>query len=250
MKFGILGFGNCGRALASGLFLSGVAKAGDVYICDILPEARLHAENDYCSPTTDDVNVVISNSDILFLVVKGHSFEELADKIDKRKLAGKTVVSFMAGVPFEKIYSLIGDVTLVRAIPTLAMATCEGVTGYTKAPLAVVMVLNKLGYAVETTPERIETFTAYSSCGLGYAAYLMDAFISAGEAMGFSREEAEKIAVLTFKNACERGDFLNTVKAVATPGGATEQGVKYMNENSLYDIVAGAVQKAYERMTR
>ena len=249
MKFGIIGFGNCGRALASGLFLSDSAKAGDIYICDISPEARLHAENDYCSPTTDDANVVIANSDILFLVVKGHAFEELAGGIDRRKLAGKTVVSFMAGVPFEKIYSLIGDVTLVRAIPTLAMATCEGVTGYTKAPLSVVITLNKLGYAVETTPERIETFTAYSSCGLGYAAYLIDAFVSAGESMGFTREEAEKIALLTFKNACERGEFLKTVKAVATPGGATEQGVKHMNECGLYDIVSGAVQKAYERMT-
>jgi len=249
MKFGIIGFGNLGRSLASGLILSDSATAGDIYVCDSSPEVRLLAENEYCSPTTDDVNVVIAKSDILFLAVKEHVFEELAGVIDKRKLAGKIVVSFMAGVPFDRIYSLIGNVTLVRAMPSLSIATCEGVIGYTKAPVSVAILFNKLGYAVETTPENIECYMAFSACGLGYVAYLIDAFVAAGETMGFAPDTALKIASLLIRNALDRENFRDTVKAVATPGGATEQGIMYMDECGVYNIVAGAVQKAYDRMT-
>ena len=249
MKIGIIGFGNLGRALASGLIKSGSAGAGDLYVCEKNPEARAIAESEtYQAHAAEDVNFAVSNSDVVFLTVKSYVFEELAGVIDRRGLEGKTVVSFMAGVGFEKIYSLIGEVSLVRAMPSLAIASCDGVVGFTKAPRAVADILDKLGYAFETEPANIEKVMAFSSCGLGFAAYLIDAFASAGHAMGFSPETSGRIAALTFRNAVDRGGFRETVGAVATPGGATEQGVKHMEEAGVYDIVAGAVRKAYERM--
>jgi len=99
-----------------------------------------------------------------------------------------------------------------------------------------------------TEPENIEKVMAFSSCGLGFAAYLIDAFASAGGAMGFSADISAHIAALTFKNAVSRGNFRETVSSVATPGGATEQGILHMDECGAYEIIAAAVQKAYDRM--
>ena len=249
MKIGIIGFGNLGRALASGLLTSGCSGAGDIYICDNSPQARSIAVGEpFNAHVSDDVNTVLGASDVVFLTVKSKVFEELSPVIDRRALSGKTVVSFMAGVPFEKIYSLIGDVSLVRAMPSLAIASCEGVIGYTKAPPEIVRVFEQLGYAFETAPENIEKVMAFSSCGLGFAAYLIDAFAAAGSEMGFSPETSARIAAMTFKNAVDRGQFRDTVSAVATPGGATEQGVLHMDACGVYDIVARAVRKAYDRM--
>lgn len=249
MKIGIIGFGNLGRALAAGLLKSGSAAGGNLFICDISPEAREDAEKEpYNAHASDDAGFVAGKADVIFLTVKGYVFEELAPGIRKGGLDGKTVVSFMAGVQFENIYRLIGDVTLVRAMPSLAIASCDGVIGYTAAPADVADILNKLGYAFETEPGNIEKVMAFSSCGLGFTAYLIDAFASAGQAMGFPPETAARIASLTFKNAVDRGGFRDTVRAVATPGGATEQGVKHMDEHDVYGIVSGAVQKAYDRM--
>ncbi|MDR0489846.1 MAG: NAD(P)-binding domain-containing protein [Oscillospiraceae bacterium] len=247
MRIGIVGFGNLGRALASGLTKSGCA-AGGIFVCDNSPDARALAEKDYRISASEDINFVFGSADVIFLTVKGYVFEELSAAIKRQGLVGKTVVSFMAGVPFGKIYSLIGDVALVRAMPSLAIAECDGVIGYTKAPAAVAELFSKLGYAFETEAENIEKVMAFSSCGLGFAAYLIDAFAAAGQTMGFSPETSARIASLTFKNAVARGGFKETVKAVATPGGATEQGIKHMDESSVYDTVAGAVVKAYERM--
>jgi pyrroline-5-carboxylate reductase len=133
-------------------------------------------------------------------------------------------------------------------MPSLAIAVNDGVIGYTKAPAEVEKLLHGLGYAFEVPPEDIEKVTAFSGCGLGFAAYLIDAFKLAGEALGFSAEQAERIAAQTCKNAVERGAFAETVKKVATRGGATEQGVLLMDERKTYDIIAGAVNAAYDKM--
>ena len=249
MKFGIIGFGNLGRALASGLLKSGCAVAGDIFICDKSPEARAVAESGlFGASANEDVNAVITASDVIFLTVKSYVFEELSVIIDKRGLTGKTIVSFMAGVTFEQIYSRLGNVSLVRAMPSLAIAACDGVIGYTKAPSDISDIFNKLGFAFETEPDNIEKVMAFSSCGLGFAAYLIDAFAAAGGDMGFSPETSANIAAITFKNAVDRGSFRETVSAVATSGGATEQGILHMDGCGVYDIVANAVRKAYERM--
>ena len=247
MKIGIIGFGNLGRALASGLIKSGY-DAGNIFVCDNSEQALTLAAGDFRMHASDDVNTTIGASEVIFLTVKSYVFEKLAEKIDRQRLGEKTIVSFMAGVPLERLRALIGDVELIRAMPSLAIAVCDGVIGYTKAPPRIAGLFGKLGYAFETDPADIERVMAFSSCGLGFAAYLIDAFASAGETMGFSKETSVKIAALTFKNAVQRGSFKETVTAVATPGGATEQGITHMDESCVYDIISAAVAKAYKKM--
>ena len=250
MKIGIIGFGSLGSALASGLVKSGCVSMGNLHVCDSSPEARaLAGRAPYHANVSHDADSAINNCEIIFLTVKGYVFEEISRRIDSRIFSGKTVVSFMAGVSLETLFSLIGNVSLVRAMPSLAIATCEGVIGYTKASADVSGILHKLGYAFEVEPDEIEKVMAFSSCGLGFAAYLIDAFAAAGTSMGFSSDTSAQIAALTFKTAVDRGSFRDTVNAVATKGGATEQGIIHFDESGVYDIVARAVRKAYERMT-
>jgi pyrroline-5-carboxylate reductase len=248
MNIAIIGFGNLGHSLAEGLIKSGTASGKEICVCDKAPEVRELASGKYGLAVTDNINTAISVAEVIFLVVKSYVFEELAPTIDRNLLDGKTVVSFMAGVTFDKIYSQIGKVALVRGMPSLAISVCDGVVAYTKAPERVADIFHKLGYAFEVAPEDIEKVMAFSSCGLGFAAYLIDAFAAAGEKMGFSPDICAKIAAQTFKNAIDRGDYKNTVKAVATKGGATEQGVLRMDASDVYGIIAEAVQKAYDRM--
>jgi pyrroline-5-carboxylate reductase len=274
MNIGIIGFGNLGRALATGLVKSDVVHMGDLRVCEKDPDARAIAEDSpYFAGTSEDVGFAIKDSDVVFLTVKAYVFEELAAGIEKGALDGKTVVSFMAGVTLERLYTLL-DVEpppeppesdendepgmrvedgqqvatrVVRAMPSLAIASCEGVIGYTAAPADVEEIFGNLGYAFVTAPGDIDKVMAFSSCGLGFAAYLIDAFAEAGRSMGFSEENCTAIASRTFKNAINMRNYRETVKAVATPGGATEQGILHMDGSGVYDIVAEAVRKAYER---
>jgi len=249
MKFGIIGFGNLGKAFASALTCTGAVAADSISICDSSPEAIALADvQSYHTYAVSDINRMIENTDVICIIVKGYVFDNLAKAIDKKALEGKLVISMMAGESFEKIYSLIGNVNLARAMPSLAVATNEGVIAYTKVPSDIADIFDKFGFAFEAEPDAIEKVMAFAACGLGYAAYLIDAFASAGEAMGFSLETASHIAALSFKNAGDIGNFRETVKSVATPGGATEQGITYMDSCGVYDIVAGAIGKAYKHM--
>ena len=249
MKVGIIGFGNLGRALAAGLIKSG-HDGTELFVCEADPDClALAKEKPYCATASDDVNFVIRNSDLIFFVIKSYVFEEISTLVDRSGFEGKTVVSFMAGVTFDLIYSLLGNVRLVRAMPSLGIASCDGVIGYTESPKAVAEIFHKLGYAFEVKPDEIEKVMALSGCGLGFAAYLIDALSAAGGTMGFSPDVCAAIAAKTFQNAIDRGDFRETMCAVATKGGATEQGIRHMDGSGVYTIVADAVRKAYERMT-
>gem|GEM_PF-512264 len=264
MKFGIVGYGNLGKAVAAALIKSGDVTAQDICVCDKTETSLSIAEKEHFRVyTTDEINGLISCSDVICLVVKGYVFEELSKVIDKQALKGKLVISFMAGVTIEKISSLIdigvgGDIgnggicdsgcDIARAMPSLAIAKNEGVIAYTKIPAKVASIFSKFGFAFEVEEENIEKVTAFASCGLGFAAYLIDTFKEAGRAMDFPPDTAALIAALTFKNACDSGDFRNTVKAVATPGGATEQGINHMDACDVHGIVAQAMQKAYKSL--
>lgn len=269
MNFGIIGYGNLGKAVASALIGTGDVKARDIHICDKSIDALSIAEKERFNVyTIDSLNSLINASDVICLVVKGYVFEELAKQIDPKSLKNKLIISFMAGETIEKISSLfidaqfVGDPTdvrtgenvvfskpvIARAMPSLAIAENEGIIAYTKLPAEVAAIFDKFGYAFETEPEAIEKVTAFASCGLGFAAYLIDAFKTAGEALGFPADTAGRIAAQTFKNACDRGDFADTVKAVAVPGGATEQGINHMNNSDVFAIVAEAMQKAYMKV--
>jgi len=251
MKFSFIGFGNLGQAFAQALLSSNSTSSKDIFIYDSSPEVHAIAgANPFNVNIVNDINEVISCGDVIVLMLKGYVFQELAPEINRLLLSGKTVISCMAGESFGSIEALIGPTNLVRAMPTLAIALLEGVIGYTKAPPELVQIFDKFGYARETTPENMDKFMAFAACGLGYAAYLIDTFAMAGEDMGFTPEEAAEIAGLTFKNAVDRKNFKATANAVATPGGATEQGINYLNEFDVYDIVAKAVLKGYERYTQ
>ena len=248
MKTGIIGFGNLGRALCEGLIRSGTAAPADIFVCDANADARAFAVGNFGASAFESVSEVVMKSELVFLTVKSYVFEALAPEIKGCDLSEKTFVSFMAGVRFDAIYSLIGTVKLVRAMPSLAISSCDGVIGYTACEPAVSEIFHKLGYAFETAPESIEKVMAFSSCGLGFAAYLISAFSKAGEGMGFPAEVCDMIAARTFKNAIDRGGFTETVAAVATKGGATEQGVLHMEEKNVFGILEDAVNKAYLKM--
>lgn len=109
-------------------------------------------------------------------------------------------------------------------------------------------LVNGLIYKNISKKSDIYIFTAFAACGLGFASYILSAFQNTGETLGFSKEISEKIVRQTFMNAINMGDFAQTAKAVATQGGATEQGIICFEENELQHTIEEAVQRAYKKM--
>lgn len=251
MTLGIWGLGNLGSSLLRGFIRAGTDPSA-IVVCDANETTRTNAAREHGVRAVADVRDALA--DTVFVVLKGYAFDELAPSLDRTTLVGRTFVSCMAGVGFERLRDALGDgVAIVRIMPSLAVAQLDGVIGYTKCAPQLERLLHKLGYAFEVEPDGIERVMAFSACGLGFAAYLIDAFSAAGQSLGFTTEQSDRIAARTFANACERGEdsggFAGLVAAVATRGGATEQGVLHLDGANVRGAVITAVRRAYERMT-
>lgn len=248
MKIGIIGFGHLGKALARGLLCIGFS-ADDICICAKSLNTLSIAEKEYGFKAYRDINQAIHNADAVFFVLGGNVFEEISGQIDLPLLKNKAVVSFMAGITIQAMQNRLGNfVNITRAMPSIAIEKGNGVIGYTAVKDSRISELfHKLGFAFEVEERDIEKVTAFSACGLGFAAYILNAFQQTGISLGFDSETSRKIVVNTFENALEKSDYMKTVSEVATKGGATEQGILCFQEQNISGIIEKAVRKAYQK---
>ena len=246
MKTAILGFGHLGKAFAGGVLHSSALKAEDILVCSGTEKSLSVARDKFGLATTLSAKQAVDWADTVFSIVKAPVFEELAPDLD---FSGKTLVSFMAGMNMARLNELAPGAVIVRAMPTIAMADCSGTLCYTKAPEHITRILDSLGYSMELDEKGLDYFMAFAGCGPGFAAFILDCYARVGESMGFDKETSRRITALTFKNAIDANDdFAQTVREVATKGGATEQGVDYMRDRDAFGMLQKAVQKAYDRM--
>lgn len=247
MRLGILGYGHLGKALAEGLVSAGVVRAEELQICAKSEKSRLDAQKKGYG-VTPEPGRIWDGCDVLFAAIPGPAFETVAPFLSVAP-EGKTLVSLMAGVPAARLRALLGEgIRVVRAMPSLAVARGCGITGLTSgAPGEVRDLLTRLGPVIDIEEPELEKVTAFAACGLGFAAYLLDAYKNAGAALGLTGRESLAVTVNTFQNALEMGDFADTAKQVATKGGATRAGLDVLERADIGRILEAAVLAAYER---
>ena len=251
MTIGIIGFGHLGRALTRGLLCTGLVKNCDITVCAKSGTTINTALNEYSVEASGDANLVLSKADLLFWVIKASDFDKLDLTPDLLMLKEKTHVSFMAGVSCEYIKTRLGPVSLVRAMPSLAIEACCGVIGHTQTDnLYLIELFQALGYAFETDESDIEKVTAYAACGPGFAAYIMKAFKDAGIALGFDELRSHHIMLQTFSFAAGVSDCCKLIERVATPGGATEKGLAHLRDHGFEKMIEEAFKEAYRHISK
>ncbi len=245
MKIAIIGYGHLGQAFAAGLLASG-RKAADITVCVRSQKTADKAAHDGFTVVFSPAEAVQA-ADSVFLIVRPDDFTAVAEPLSAALTPEKTVVSFMAGWSIDAVSKALGGHSVIRAMPSLAIRTCSGIIGYTHADAGTAALLGALGFAFEIKEEEMPAVTAYSGCGIGFAAHILDAFAAAGEKLGFSRETAEKITALSFTGALDMGDYAGTAKAVATKGGVTEAGIIEFENKGLSAAIADGVQASLKK---
>lgn len=93
---------------------------------------------------------------------------------------------------------------------------------------------------METKESKLEKRTAF-------AAYLLDAYLCAGRAIGLSEQESGAITDNVFRNALRMGRYGDTAEQVATKGGATREGLDVMERADVRRLLRERGGAAYER---
>ena len=256
MNVGFIGAGNMGGALAKGI--SKVLKT-KVYIYDTLSEKADNLANSVGGESSD-FETVVSNSDFLFLGVKPNVLPEVAKEVGKIAKLNTVIVSMAAGVKIERIEeSLSKKLPIIRIMPNTPVAVGEGLTAYSKNTLVSDKNISdfedmmKFTGALEAMEEsEIDAFCAIAGCGPAYAYMFIEALAIGAEKCGVSRENAIKYASKMVRGsalmALESGIEPSTLcKNVCSPGGATIEGVKVLEEKGFSKSVSSAIEAAFKR---
>ncbi|MHB1152549.1 MAG: pyrroline-5-carboxylate reductase family protein [Eubacteriales bacterium] len=252
MYIAVIGFGNLGKAFVNGLLAKEFIQKDNIIVCAKSEKTIQIAKDDYHIKAGNDIIAAINDADVIVFAVKLSVFDELSEKFAADLFHDKTIISLMAGAGISHILETTKTTgKIIRAMPNLAIAIGNGIIGYTHTEDdRIIRMFENLGLSFLIDESDIEKMTAFSACGLGFAAYVLDCFASAGKELGFDEKICKQIVNRNFENAIDMGDYKQTISAVATKGGATEHGIQFLHDSDLSGIIDGAIKKAYEKVNK
>ena len=253
MKYGFIGCGNMGGAIATAL--SKATK--DILLADPFKAESLAAELG-CACGSNEEAVAC---DRLFLAVKpqvmGAVLESLQGALAEKK---PMLITMAAGLEIATIEKMAGvKLPIIRIMPNTPVAVGKGVIQYCKNELvddsAVADFLNDMRFAgiLDSIDEKlIDAACSLSGCGPAFVYLFIEALADGAVACGVPRDKALEYAAATVAGAAEMvratGKHPGVLKdAVCSPGGSTIEGVKTLEEKGLRGAVMDCVAAAYKR---
>lgn len=255
MKYGFLGCGNMGSAVARAL--SKVTK--DIVVTDRSGKAKELARAlgiEYGS-----AEEIVSSCDRIFLAVKPHMMEGLLEPLQPILRQRKPLlITMAAGLTVERIEELAGGkLPVIRIMPNTPVAVGKGMTQYCCNELVSDEVIDSfredLRYSgkLDALEERlIDAASALSGCGPAYMYLFIEALADGAVACGIPRAKAMEYAAATMIGAGEMvlatGMHPGALKdAVCSPGGSTIAGVRVLEQHGFRGAAMDCVAAAYEK---
>ena len=248
MKIGFIGFGNLAKALCSGLLSKEGISASDICITAKTEQTLEYARN-RGHKTFTSIKELIDFSDIVIIAVKPKVFQSILTDLPKN-FCEKRFVSVMAMFGYKELKKVFPNNPVLRIMPSLSSYTASdliGVCGEIDKFDDFIGVLSNAGKTIEMTEDKLDAFTVAESCGLGFAAYIMDEYKKAVCSLGFLETEAKEITQSVFSNSSLAENYRALYTGVATKGGATEAGISAMSQNGLDKAIFNGVIAAYNK---
>jgi len=270
----IIGGGNIGEALLSGLLRSG-RQVNDIAVAERVPSRMRYLSETYPVLVTNIADAVKS-ADFVIVAVKPSDVDSVTDEIadavarDKADSVEHVFVTVVAGVStayFEA--KLPAGAPVVRVMPNAPMVVGAGVSAIAKGRFATQEELNEVSAVFDsvggvlTVPEsQLDAVTAVSGSGPAYFFLMVEALVDAGVAAGLSRPVATDLVVQTMAGSAamllERvgedgvAADVDTTPArlratVTSPAGTTAAGLAELERGGLRAAVIAAVAAAKSR---
>lgn len=257
---GFIGTGNMGGALARAACKS--VPSDQVFLANrTVEKAKALAEELDCRVA--DNEAIAQSADLIFLGVKPQYMAEVMAEIcpilEKRE-SRFILVSMAAGLTIPRIRELAGkDYPVIRIMPNTPAAIGEGMVFYdcsenvTKTEEKVFLEsLAGAGRLAPLADKLMDAGSAVAGCGPAFADLFIEALADGGVACGLPRalalESAAQMMLGTAKLMLETGKHPGQLKdAVCSPGGATIQGIRALEEAGFRGAVMDAVIAAWEK---
>ena len=254
MKYGFIGCGNMGFALANALS----RKTKNILICDPICGAD-RAKILGCNAGT--VEEIANTCQRIFIAVKPNMVREALLPVqaileEKKPL----LISMAAGLTIETVEKYAGtSLPVIRIMPNTPVSVGKGMIGYTPNPLTSKETVSdfledmmEAGLWEEVQEDLMDTVAALSGSGPAYAYYFTEALCRGAESCGMDSAQALRYAIATLEGAAEMMKKADSTPqqlriAVCSPGGSTLAGLKALDDAGFSQAVADCVKAAYNR---
>ena len=260
--FGFVGTGNMGGALARAVCKT--VPAADVLLANRTPaKAELLAAELGC-PAVDN-HTVCSTADFIFLGVKpqymAQLFEDIGPVLAQRK-DRFVLISMAAALTVPNLRARgCADYPVIRIMPNTPCAVGEGTIFYVcdgttpDEEQTFLAAMSGAGRLLPLSDHLMDAGSAVAGCGTAFADLFIEAVADGGVACGLSRpmalECAAQMLLGTGKLLLETGKHPGQLKdEVCSPGGATIQGIRKLEESGFRGAVMNAVIAAFEQSAK
>ncbi len=258
MKYGFIGCGNMGGAVARALSCS----TKDILVSDRSGKAKAFAAEMGIAYGTNAQ--IAEGCDRIFLCVKPHMMADCLKPLQPMLRSRKPLlISMAAGLELQRIEEMAGgDLPVVRIMPNTPTALGKGVIPYCTNRLVSGEMLQELLAdmapcgLLDCLEERLmDAASALSGSGPAYLYILLEALADGAVACGLPRQKAVEYAAMTMAGAAEMvlqsGRHPGELKdAVCSPGGSTIAGIRALENHGFraaaMDCVIAAWQKNKE----
>jgi len=255
MRYGFIGCGNMGGAIARGLSKS----TKQILVSDRSGKAaELAAELGIMY--ADNVTIA-DQCHVIFLGVKPYMMKDVLDPLRSVLAERKPLlISMAAGLTLQTIESFVGvRVPVIRIMPNTPTAIGRGVIPYCGNDLVTRQQLHDwladmqpCGMVDELDERYMDAVSALSGSGPAYLYVMMEALADGAVACGIPKAKALDYAAMTMAGTAEM--YLQTHRhpaalkdAVCSPGGSTIAGIRVLEQQGFRGAVMDCVSAAYQR---
>jgi pyrroline-5-carboxylate reductase len=256
----LVGGGNMGEALVSGLIRSGHWKPSQILVCDVRHDQLAQLQLRYKVKACADNRWAAREADIILLAVKPQHMGSLLQEIGPIIQTSQLILSIAAGIPTAYIQKYLAKgVPVMRIMPNTPALVGEGAAAIARGRWAkashekIVQSIFETVGSVVTVPEKdMDAVTALSGSGPAYLFYLAEAMQDAGARMGLAPQIADSLVRQTLKGAgkllAQSHEEARTLRQrVTSPGGTTEAALKFLEKKGIRASITKAIQRARQR---
>ncbi len=250
MKISIIGAGNMGGAIATGLAMSKSVPLNNLTVIDHRGKnvSRLKA-------VCEDINVVVNDytslpaADAVIIAVKPWMVEQVLQTHKSLLHPQQLIVSVAAMVTLSQLQEWTSPQQPVfRVVPNTAISVRQSMTYIASSNASkeqqahVTGLFSLLGKAEVVDEKLIPAITSLTSCGIAFAFRYIRAAMEGGIEMGIYPEQARAGVLQTLKGAIELLEANGThpeqeIDKVTTPGGITIKGLNEMEHSGFSSSV-------------
>lgn len=255
MKYGFIGCGNMGGAIAKAL----CSSTTDIAVADRSGKAKVLAAE--LGITYSDNQTIAGSCQRIFLGVKPHMMKDMLLKLQPVLAEKKPLlITMAAGLEIAQIEAFAGTaLPVIRIMPNTPTAIGRGVIQYCCNDLVEEAAL--ADWLADMTPcglldpleeHLIDAASAISGSGPAYMYVFLEALADGAVTCGIPRAKAYEYAAMTMVGAAEM--YLQTKThpgalkdAVCSPGGSTIAGLRALEEHAFRAAAMDCVIATYQK---